>query len=138
MNLTKTTYSFMLRYICPSSSFNGEFNIWAPEFAHIYSQLMLKIHESSQADFKWIKYIKSIFDEIGLSFIWNDQIHIKKDLLKSIVKQKLFVKLYRYGSLKWIILVFISCWGIFAHLPVSMGNLTFEHLNLLIYILWFI
>jgi hypothetical protein len=39
---------------------------------------------------KWIKYIKSIFDEIRLSFIWNDQIHIKKDLLKSIVKQKLF------------------------------------------------
>jgi hypothetical protein len=51
---------------------------------------MLKIHESSQADFKWIKYIKSIFYEIGLNFIWNDQIHIKKDLLKSIVKQKLF------------------------------------------------
>jgi hypothetical protein len=47
----------------------------------ILYKLMLKIHESSQADFKWIKYIKSIFDEIGLSFIWNDQIHIKKDLL---------------------------------------------------------
>ena len=54
---------------------------------------MLKIHESSQADLKWIKYMKSIFDEIGLSFIWNDQIHIKKDLLKSIVKQKLFDQL---------------------------------------------
>jgi hypothetical protein len=27
MNLTKTTYSFMLRYICPFSSFNGEFLI---------------------------------------------------------------------------------------------------------------
>jgi hypothetical protein len=54
---------------------------------------MLKIHESSQADFKWIKYIKSFFDEIGLSFIWNDQIHIKKDLLKSIVKEKLFDQL---------------------------------------------
>jgi hypothetical protein len=66
----------------------------------ILYKLMLKIHESRQAGFKWIKYIKSIFDEIGLSFIWNDQIHIKKDLLKSIVKQKLFVKLYRYGSLK--------------------------------------
>jgi hypothetical protein len=51
---------------------------------------MLKIHESSQADFKWIKYIKLFFHEIRLSFIWNDQIHIKKDLLKSIVKQKLF------------------------------------------------
>jgi hypothetical protein len=24
---------------------------------------MLKIHESSQADVKWIKYIKTIFDE---------------------------------------------------------------------------
>ena len=51
---------------------------------------MLKIHKSSQADFKRIKYIKSICDENGLSFIWNDQIHIKKDLLKSIVKQRLF------------------------------------------------
>jgi hypothetical protein len=61
---------------------------------------MLKIHESSQADFKWIKYIKSIFDEIGLSFIWNDQIHIKKDLLKSIVKQNYLINLYRHGSLK--------------------------------------
>jgi hypothetical protein len=49
---------------------------------------MLKIHESSQADVKWIKYIKSIFDEIGLRFIWNDQIHIKKDLLKSIKRIK--------------------------------------------------
>ena len=38
----------------------------------ILYKLMLKIHESSQEDFKWIKYIKSIIDEIGLSFIWND------------------------------------------------------------------
>ena len=60
---------------------------------------MLKIHESSQADFKWIKYIKPIFDEIGLNFIWSDQIHIKKDLLKSIVKNYL-INLYRHGSLK--------------------------------------
>ena len=60
------------------------------KLSSILYKLMLKIHESSQADFKWIKYIKSFFYEIGLSFIWNDQIHIKKDLLKSIVKQKLF------------------------------------------------
>ena len=51
---------------------------------------MLKIHESSQTDFKWIKYIKSICDENGLSLIWNDQIPIKNDLLKSIVKQRSF------------------------------------------------
>ena len=60
------------------------------KLSSILYTLMLKIHESSQADLKWIKYIKSIFDETGLSFIWNDQIHIKKDLLKAIVKQKLF------------------------------------------------
>jgi hypothetical protein len=60
------------------------------KLSSVLYKLMLKIHESSPADYKWIKYIKSIFDEIGLSFIWNDQIHIKKDLLKSIVKQKLF------------------------------------------------
>ena len=65
----------------------------------ILYKLMLKIHESSQADFKWIKYIKSIIDEIGLNFIWSDQIHIKKDLLKSIVKHYL-INLYRHGSLK--------------------------------------
>jgi hypothetical protein len=65
----------------------------------ILYKLMLKIQESSQADFKWIKYIKSIFDEIGLNFIWSDQIHIKKDLLKSIVKHYL-INLYRHGSLK--------------------------------------
>ena len=64
-------------------------------------QLMLKIHESSQADFKWIKYIKSIFDEIGLSFIWNDQIHIKKDLVKSIVKQKLFDQFIQVRSISF-------------------------------------
>ena len=59
------------------------------KLSSILYKLMLKIHESSPTDFKWIKYIKSIFDEIELSFIWNDQIHIKKDLLKSIVKQKI-------------------------------------------------
>ena len=63
-------------------------------------KLMLKIHESSQEDFKWIKYIKSIFDEIGLRFIWNDQIHIKKDVLKSIVKHNYLINLYIHGSLK--------------------------------------
>ena len=50
---------------------------------HIVQTYAENTREYSQADFKWIKYIKSIFDEIGLSFIWNDQIyvHIKKDLL---------------------------------------------------------
>jgi hypothetical protein len=32
---------------------------------------------------------ESILDDCGLSFIWNDQIPIKRLLLKSIVRQKL-------------------------------------------------
>jgi hypothetical protein len=56
----------------------------------LYLLDLLVFFRSTMGNPKWIKYIKSIFDEIGLSFIWNDQIHIKKDLLKSIVKQKLF------------------------------------------------
>jgi hypothetical protein len=38
------------------------------KLSSILYKLMLKIHESSQADVKWIKYIKSIVDEIGLSY----------------------------------------------------------------------
>ena len=67
------------------------------KLSSIVNKLMLKIHQSSRTYFKWIKYIKSIFYDIELSFIWNDQIHIKKDLLKSIVKQKYLINLYRHG-----------------------------------------
>ena len=70
------------------------------KLSSILYTLMLKLHESSQADFMCIRYIKSIFDEIGLRFIWNDQIHIKKDVLKSIVKHNYLINLYIHGSLK--------------------------------------
>ena len=51
--------------------------------------LMFKLHESKQGHFKWIAYVKSIFDETGLSFIWNDQMYMDKNILKSILKQNL-------------------------------------------------
>ena len=50
---------------------------------------MFKLHESKQGHFKWISYVKSIFDETGLSFIWNDQMYMDKNILKSILKQNL-------------------------------------------------
>ena len=48
-------------------------------------KLMLKIHETRTL----ISYMKSILDDCGLSFIWNDQIPINRLLLKSIVRQKI-------------------------------------------------
>lgn len=54
----------------------------------LYS-LMFKIQENNQSNFRWMTYIKSIFDETGLSFVWNDQLPMNKELIKSVVKQKL-------------------------------------------------
>jgi hypothetical protein len=66
MNLTKTTYSFMLRYVYLLPVSMGNLT-----FKHLNL------------------IIKSIFDEIGLSFIWNDQIHIKKRFIKVYCKTKI-------------------------------------------------
>jgi hypothetical protein len=78
MNLTKTTYYFMLRYICPSSSFNGEFNIWAPEFAHIHSLIYLVSKDMDRTCINWsnnfcftIDFTKSF-----LICIWSFQIKL--------------------------------------------------------------
>jgi hypothetical protein len=55
----------------------------------IIYRLMFILHQSNPIHFKWITYVKSIFDECGLSFIWNDQIHMNRNVLKSVLKQKL-------------------------------------------------
>ena len=59
------------------------------KLSNILYKLIFKLHENNQIDFKWINYVKTIFDDIGLSFMWNDQIYVKKEILKFIVKQKL-------------------------------------------------
>ena len=41
---------------------------------------MFKLHDQNPSHFKWISYVKSIFDDTGLSFIWNDQIPMGKML----------------------------------------------------------
>jgi hypothetical protein len=40
---------------------------------------MFKLHDQNPSHFKWISYVKSIFDDTGLSFIWNDQIPMGKN-----------------------------------------------------------
>jgi hypothetical protein len=47
-------------------------------------KLIFKLHQSNPIYFKWITYVKSIFDECGLSFIWNDQIDKNRNVLKSV------------------------------------------------------
>jgi hypothetical protein len=43
---------------------------------------MFKLHDQNPSHFKWISYVKSIFDDTGLSFIWNDQIPMGKNASK--------------------------------------------------------
>jgi hypothetical protein len=59
------------------------------KLSHIIYKLMLKIYKTRPLKIKWISYMKSILDDCGLSFIWNDQIPINRLLSKSIVRQKL-------------------------------------------------
>ena len=50
---------------------------------------MLKLHFQNPTKFKWITYVKSIFDENGISFIWQNQLPLDKLGLKNIISQKL-------------------------------------------------
>ena len=50
---------------------------------------MLKLHSLEPDKFKWISHVKSIFDDTGLSFIWDDQIPLEKQVLKSMLSVQL-------------------------------------------------
>lgn len=49
--------------------------------------LMFNMYENGDRSFKWICYIKSIFDDIGCSEIWNIQGNVNINFLKLLVKQ---------------------------------------------------
>ena len=59
------------------------------KLSSIMYKLMLRLHENNPKRFKWISYTKSIMDDCGLSFMWNDQVPIDKFLLKTTIRQKL-------------------------------------------------
>ena len=50
---------------------------------------MFKLRDQNPSHFKWISYVKSIFDDAGLSFIRNDQIPMKRNVLKNFISSKL-------------------------------------------------
>ena len=52
-------------------------------------RLLFNLHVNGNRDFKWINYVKSIFDETGFSHLWNDQIPLNTQFLKLSVKQRL-------------------------------------------------
>jgi hypothetical protein len=64
------------------------------KLSSIMYRLMFKLHQSNPIHFKWITYVKSIVDECGLSFIWNDQIHMNRNALKYVLKQKFKLEPY--------------------------------------------
>lgn len=55
--------------------------------SNIMLRLMLKLHGNNQ-NFEWIGYLKSIFDETGLSYLWTEQQNVDIDWLKLTVKQR--------------------------------------------------
>ena len=59
------------------------------KLSSIMYRLMLNLHERNPIQFKWITYIKSIFFDTGLNYIWDDQIPFNKELLKSIISRQL-------------------------------------------------
>ena len=59
---------------------------------------MFKLHDRNPSHFKWISYVKSIFDDTGLSFIWNDQIPIERNVLKNLISSpSRTINLYKNG-----------------------------------------
>ena len=68
------------------------------KLSSIMYKIMFTLSINDQSKFKWIEYIKSICDECGLSFIWQDQIPFDRKLLK-----KTFLQILKDQFIqKWI------------------------------------
>ena len=55
----------------------------------ILYRLLFSLHGRNNFHFKWIEYIKSIFDNIGLSYVWNSQSLLMVTDIKGYIKQRL-------------------------------------------------
>ena len=51
------------------------------------ARLLYIMNINGTQGFKWIEFIKSTFDEIGLSFMYSDQQYVSADWLKTYAKQ---------------------------------------------------
>ena len=50
-------------------------------------QLLLTMHNLGECNSKWILFVKSILDNVGLSYVWNNQIVLSKMDTKLCIKQ---------------------------------------------------
>ena len=73
------------------------------------------LSQRENVNFKWINHITSIFDNVGLSYVWNQQNPIHLVELKLTVKQKLTDQFIQ----KWYNLIATSSRGNLFY----MGNL---------------
>ena len=59
------------------------------KLSSIMYKILHKLHINGTYHFKWVSYIKSIFDKCGISYIWDNQIPVNGKYLKTHVKQLL-------------------------------------------------
>ena len=50
-------------------------------------QLMFKLQRSENCTFKWMDFLKSIFNDIGLTYVWDGQFSVSKTDIKIFMKQ---------------------------------------------------
>jgi hypothetical protein len=84
--------------------------------------------------FKWLNCIESIFNDVGLSYIFENQIGFIDVKYITQILHDLFSQKWFSATLSLQNVQVLSCLGIFAHLPVSVGIRRLHVLNFVIHI----
>ena len=63
------------------------------KLSSILYNLMLSLYEQNQQTFKWIKCVESIFNEVGLRYIFQNQVgYFDKNMVKQILRDQFIQK----------------------------------------------
>ena len=63
------------------------------KLSSILYNLMLSLYEQNQQTFKWIKCVESIFNEVGLGYIFQNQVgYFDKNMVKQILRDQFIQK----------------------------------------------
>ena len=60
-------------------------------------RLLFRLFIRGNRNIPWMDYATSIFDETGLSNIWDGQKYINSDFLKVTIKQRLLINIFKNG-----------------------------------------
>jgi len=72
------------------------------KLSSILYKLMLSLYEQNQQIFKWIKCVESIFNEVGLGYIFQNQVgYFDKNMVKQILRDQFIQKLSLSVTLIW-------------------------------------